>query len=571
MSGSTCSKKAAANNTEPKPLSNEEVYSLLNSLRSEVSSLKSARNSDAAKMQSLQLALSSPPALSSYHQQSYISADNLPLLLENCSPQENRVISHFINAILPPDFTLCINVVPACATAKEFFNTIKVRCCPGNCFQKLQVVRDLLNSLVDNGASQHKPNSTIILSLHKTFAIFKKLGIDADKLEGLLAQAACHTPASLDQVAFDQLVMSTILAKGDKKPSSTFVGQVILNTSQRDNKHPQHASPFIYCISEPQERPAPSPCPCSPYFAKPIALVSKVHCPPEHLVDKFGGSCFHCRCTSHWQANCPHTKGVANPNPRLTLPGPFRGPCPSTPDHWFQPLSSPQYQREHVLQVKFVEHDAVDCVLIDTSESIHLSGFTCFLTNLRDVTPFHIFFPDSNSSITISQMTTLKIPVKHGFIIAQDVPFLTKILGTILSISGLCLFFNALLLSLLVCNVLITTTFLNDCWWIDIVSGEETSSPCMCEINLVSLPQSTNLSLREWHEQLGHACDKVVVSLKQHVPTFDIKSWQTFYFPVCAKLKSTHRIAKAHTDIPKEKPLDLLGPFEEDVKGFGTF
>ncbi|MBW0563766.1 hypothetical protein O181_103481 [Austropuccinia psidii MF-1] len=70
MSGSTCSKKAAANNTEPKPLSNKEVYYLLNSLRSEVSSLKSARNSDAAEMQSLRLALSSPPALSSYHQQS---------------------------------------------------------------------------------------------------------------------------------------------------------------------------------------------------------------------------------------------------------------------------------------------------------------------------------------------------------------------------------------------------------------------------------------------------------------------------------------------------------------------
>ncbi|MBW0482983.1 hypothetical protein O181_022698 [Austropuccinia psidii MF-1] len=66
----------------------------------------------------------------------------------------------------------------------------------------------------------------------------------------------------------------------------------------------------------------------------------------------------------------------------------------------------------------------------------------------------------------------------------------------------------------------------------------------------------------------------VVISfLKQHVPTFNIKTWQTFYCLVCAKAKSTHQLARARTDIPKQKPLDLLvsdilGPFEEDVQGF---
>ncbi|MBW0497373.1 hypothetical protein O181_037088 [Austropuccinia psidii MF-1] len=80
------------------------------------------------------------------------------------SPRD-RAISHFINAMLFPDFALCIGVVPARGTAKEFFDSIKARCCPGNCFQKLQVVRDLLDLLVENGAGQHKPNSTIILSL----------------------------------------------------------------------------------------------------------------------------------------------------------------------------------------------------------------------------------------------------------------------------------------------------------------------------------------------------------------------------------------------------------------------
>ncbi|MBW0490247.1 hypothetical protein O181_029962 [Austropuccinia psidii MF-1] len=69
MSGSMLSRKAANNNAEPKPLSKEEVYSLPHSLRSEVSSLKSAKSSDAAKMQPLKLELSSTPVLSPYHQQ----------------------------------------------------------------------------------------------------------------------------------------------------------------------------------------------------------------------------------------------------------------------------------------------------------------------------------------------------------------------------------------------------------------------------------------------------------------------------------------------------------------------
>ncbi|MBW0481817.1 hypothetical protein O181_021532 [Austropuccinia psidii MF-1] len=69
MSGSTHLKKAAADNTNAKPLSNKEVYSLLNTLQSEVSSLKSAQNSDTAEMQLLRMALSPLlPALSPYSQ-----------------------------------------------------------------------------------------------------------------------------------------------------------------------------------------------------------------------------------------------------------------------------------------------------------------------------------------------------------------------------------------------------------------------------------------------------------------------------------------------------------------------
>ncbi|MBW0502834.1 hypothetical protein O181_042549 [Austropuccinia psidii MF-1] len=181
--------------------------------------------------------------------------DDLPSSLENCSPQENRAISHFIDATLPPDFALCIGVVWARTMAKEFFDVIKTRCCPGNHFQKLKVVKTVLDLLVENGAGQPKPNSAIILSLRKSFAIFKKLGIDANELEGRLAQTACHAPPSLDRVAFNQLVTSAILAKGDENPSSTFVGQVILNTLRRDDD--QTSSPFIYRVSDSQDHPPP--------------------------------------------------------------------------------------------------------------------------------------------------------------------------------------------------------------------------------------------------------------------------------------------------------------------------
>ncbi|MBW0574744.1 hypothetical protein O181_114459, partial [Austropuccinia psidii MF-1] len=65
MSASTRSKKAANDDAKPKPLSNDDMYSMLNFLRAEVMSLKSARSSNAAKMQSLWMAIYSPPPASS--------------------------------------------------------------------------------------------------------------------------------------------------------------------------------------------------------------------------------------------------------------------------------------------------------------------------------------------------------------------------------------------------------------------------------------------------------------------------------------------------------------------------
>ncbi|MBW0536793.1 hypothetical protein O181_076508, partial [Austropuccinia psidii MF-1] len=590
MSGSTRSRKAAAD-ADTKPLSHEEVYSLLNSLRSEVSSLKSARNSDAAEMQLLRLALSTPPpTLSPYPQNqravsseydrfmqepyraadqsnhllndglnfaewvaglnrvlcivfhSELSVDDNPSLLENRSPQENRAISHFINAIIPPDFALCIGVIPACTSSKDFFNAIKAKCCPGNRFQKLKVVRDLLSVLIENGAGQPQSNTTIILTLRRAFAMFKKLGVHTNKLEGLLAQAVCHAPPNVGQVAFDQLVTAAILAKGNEKPSLTFVGQVIMNASQRNVDSGQRPLPFVYHMSDPLAPTMQLPRPHSPFFSKPADQPSDVRRPPQHLVNRFGGSCFNCGPAGHWRADCPATKGFANPNPWPPSPGPS---CPirqGTPERRSQAQPTSHYQRERVSQVKFVECNAADRVLIDTGASIHLSGSHHFATSMQDIPPFRIFFCDSNSSVNISQMTTLKLPVKNGFVIICNVSFSQKISGTILSVGRLCRagvmpLFNGLSLSLLVSKVLVTTTFANDCWWLDIVPREETSwsaaassSHCLLEMNPISLPTSVSLSARRWHKCLGHACNKFVISfLKQHVPSFDLKSWQFTY------------------------------------------
>ncbi|MBW0526958.1 hypothetical protein O181_066673 [Austropuccinia psidii MF-1] len=392
------------------------------------------------------------------------------------------------------------------------------------------------------------------------------LGVEADELEGLLAQAACHAPPSLGEVAFDQLVTAAILAKGDKKPLSTFIGQIIMNASQKDSEATQHPSPFFYCVSEPLDSPALYSRLQSPHFPRTLALTNKVHRPLNIFSIGLG-------------ALASTVVGLETGEPTAHTP---RG----TPEHRSQPPSSPHYQRECVSQVKFVKHGTADRVLIDNGASIHLSGSLQFTTVMRDIPPFRIFFADSNSSVTISQTTALKILVNNGFVIIRNVPFSKEISGTILSVGRLCRagvvpLSDGLSLSLLLSNVLVTTTFVNGCWWLDVVHGGETnrsaavsSPPCLLEMNLISLPTSVSLSPRGWHNRLGHACNKFVISLlKQHVPSFDVKIWQSFYCKVCAKAKSTHGIAKARTNIPKDKPLnllvsDIMGPFMDDAQGF---
>ncbi|MBW0474000.1 hypothetical protein O181_013715 [Austropuccinia psidii MF-1] len=453
------------------------------------------------------------------------SIEDSPSLLDGRSPQENWAISHFIDALIPHNFALCIGVIPSHSTAKEFFDAIKAQCCPGSRFHKLKVVCELLRILVASDANT--TNTSIVLSLRCTFAMFKKLVIKADELEGLLAQATCWAPP-----AFNQLSTKAILSKGDEKPSLTFVGQVIINASQQGTKQPREPSPFIYHLSNPPDAPMTYSRPRSPYGSQPSVSSGDV----RQLVT--GMQTF--QSPRAW---------------KIQIPDPFCPMRPATPYQCSQQGPGMHYHHERVSQVQFVERDASDKVLIDTGASMRFA--TCILS----ISPFCIFFADSNSSVLISQTTTLKLPVNGGSVLVHNVAFSDKISGTILS--RFC------------CNHHLQQPLL--------VAEEGTkrsaavSPSCTLpkiEMHPISKPTSTSLSSREWHERLGHACDKMVISfLKQHVPTFDAKRWQPFYCEVCATAKSTHRLAQAQTDVPKWDPLDLLvsdimGPFASDTQGF---
>ncbi|MBW0473201.1 hypothetical protein O181_012916 [Austropuccinia psidii MF-1] len=207
---------------------------------------------------------------------------------------------------------------------------------------------------------------------------------------------------------------------------------------------------------------------------------------------------------------------------------------------------------------------------------------------MRSISPFCIFFADSNSSVLIWQTMALKLPVNGGLVLVHNIDFCDKISRTILSVGGMCTagvvpIFNDLKLSLFVSGFLVTTTFNNHCWWLEVSAEEGTkrsaavSPSCILpkiEMHPISKPTSMSLSSREWHEHLGHACNKMVILfLKQHIPAFDTKRWQPFYCEVCATAKSTHWLVWVRTDIPKHDSLDLLvsnimGPFAGNTQGF---
>ncbi|MBW0490048.1 hypothetical protein O181_029763 [Austropuccinia psidii MF-1] len=76
-------------------------------------------------------------------------------------------------------------------------------------------------------------------------------------------------------------------------------------------------------IYNPPEPPASYLRPRSPYNPRLLPSSSEVHRPPNHLADKLGASCFHCGRAGHWRSDCPHTKGVANPNLQPPSPTPL--------------------------------------------------------------------------------------------------------------------------------------------------------------------------------------------------------------------------------------------------------
>ncbi|MBW0492026.1 hypothetical protein O181_031741 [Austropuccinia psidii MF-1] len=437
MSVSTHSKKAADNDADAKPLSNKEVYSLINSLRSKVQSLKLACSSDADEVQSLCMQLSSPPppggsfqpllcistsAYDCFMQEPHHAADQFGKLQGDSSNFPEWVASTVL--LLTPRF-------PS---------------------------RILPLSLMDNHLRRIGKSHTSLTHQSPT----------------ILHSASVSFPHARRQRNF------LTLSKGDAARAVVFTSSklfVIINASQQGSEQAWELSPFVYHLSDLPEAPIHYSRPFSPYNPRPSLSLGEVRRPPNHLVDKFCASCFHCGRAGHWCAYCPHTRGVANPNPRPPSPMPFRPMRPATPDCHSQQGPGMHYHIEHVSKVQFMEQDASHKVLID------LDGCPGFL---------------------------------------------------------------------------VTTTFDNHCWWLDVLAEEGTKS----------------LSLHEWNERLGHACDKMVISfLEQHVPAFDTKCWKPFYCEVCATAKSTHWLARARTDILKPDPLDLLvsdimDPFAGDTQGF---
>ncbi|MBW0498970.1 hypothetical protein O181_038685 [Austropuccinia psidii MF-1] len=189
--------------------------------------------------------------------------------------------------------------------------------------------------------------------------MFKKLNI-----EGLLAQFACHAPPTLDQ-----LVTAAILSKGDEKPLSTFVEQVIINESQQQEDQAPGPSPFVYRFSESQASTLFLPKLAKPHNPCPVLTQGDILRPADPLSVGLELCVFIVDGLAIGEL-IAHTMGMANPRPR----SPFHPARPATSDRQSQQGLGAHYQWERVSQVHFVKHGASDTVLIGTSVSIHLSG-----------------------------------------------------------------------------------------------------------------------------------------------------------------------------------------------------
>ncbi|MBW0481861.1 hypothetical protein O181_021576 [Austropuccinia psidii MF-1] len=271
--------------------------------------------------------------------------------------------------------------------------------------------------------------------------------IQPNKLEGLFLQPTAAPPSHINRATFDQLVPSTILSNGGSNPTCVFVGKVLSNTAAWVDLSWKEESPFVNQLLEAAEAKAcdqfPS-FPSSPLLSTGMApprslLKPDTHRPPGTLTAKFSGTCFQCGRRGNWPANFPVFQGFEAPSLHSPLPGPSSQFRPGKPEHC---PSMPTTPRSYVvanrfLQVKFVEGDTTNKVLVDSSVSIHLTSTLRFVTNLRSVHPFPVLLEDLSLTITVNQLGTLNLPVQGGYLIINKVPFTPMISGTILLLGKL--------------------------------------------------------------------------------------------------------------------------------------
>ncbi|MBW0479629.1 hypothetical protein O181_019344 [Austropuccinia psidii MF-1] len=182
MSSSILQRKPANDHAAITP-SQEEIISLLRSLKTKVYALKFARADDAAELRSIRAAVSSPslthqPSLMPYPwkyasfcyrkfiQEPHKAAEQFdplradgsnyvmwlanlnrvlcrafdcdrrvedtPSLLANKTHEENQALSHFMKATLPHDFASNMGIKPTCADATILFQAIQTHFSLGN-------------------------------------------------------------------------------------------------------------------------------------------------------------------------------------------------------------------------------------------------------------------------------------------------------------------------------------------------------------------------------------------------------------------------------------------------------
>ncbi|MBW0552322.1 hypothetical protein O181_092037 [Austropuccinia psidii MF-1] len=326
-----CSSLHAANDSNSLMEGSEDILNMILSLTQQMRKMQSDHSPKIASMRSslssqipLPRSHTSPSAydkfISDLQNNSKVKDSNS--LLSILSNRDLRPVIHFLKATLAKDFMMTLGVTSSPPNPLASFRAIQARFSPGNCFQKLSLIRDWSYILVASALDENSLISDHITSWRKNFSLKKRINIQDDKLEGLFLQLMCSPPDSLNAASFDQLVSSTIIASSDPAPLAVFVAQVITNSAVKMERSGCYTSPIINCFSEIQHTPSATSLPSSSF------PVSEPRCPPENLLDKFGAQCFYCVELGHWRANCPRCHHSSSGSRPIT---PW-GFCPKTPN-----------------------------------------------------------------------------------------------------------------------------------------------------------------------------------------------------------------------------------------------